>query len=467
MLKLLSAAFLLALPVAFATGSLPSARPYAPSAEDAHVVSQSRMFSVSGGDALRMGAIASRADETYKQVCDFLGVDKSWKYAISIRLMGQPTDRPVPNPVRTRIAVISGEPNFQIRVYSGGGVDVHRLTNAIIAMVLYERALRNVPANSFPDTVSLPDWLVTGVQQAILWKRGRADRRLYQSLFSRAEMLSPEEIISTTAPWKLDATSRQVYEVSCGVLVLCLMNQPGGQASLREMVAEAATMEGSPREMIEAHFYTLGVDDNALAKWWALQLADASVLRATEALTPLETEKRLSEALTVMVYDPVTGAPHPLSMEDVYALTAQEDWQELVKPNLEQLVDLSLVCFPGYRLIIADYCRVISELTQGASPDDVQNILGPLSELRRAYMTASIRGRDYLDWYEITHLGKANSAGFDAYLDAMRELRREQPGPSTPISRYLDDIEALHSLGPGEALPRHLQPQPRKHGAEE
>ena len=35
---------------------------------DQHVVSQSRMFSVSGGDSLRMGAIATKADEVRGQV---------------------------------------------------------------------------------------------------------------------------------------------------------------------------------------------------------------------------------------------------------------------------------------------------------------------------------------------------------------------------------------------------------------
>ncbi len=458
---------LLLLPLLLAFGAAwADPKPEAP-VEDSHVVSQSRMFSVSGGDGLRMGAIASRADEIFYQVCDFLGVDRKWKFAVSIRLLGQPGDAPVANPVRTRIAIISGEPNFQIRIYPGGGLDVNRLTNAIITMVLYERALRNVPANSFPERLSMPDWLVTGVLQALLWKRGRADRRLYQNLFNRAEMLSPEEIISTEAPWKLDAGTRQLYELSCGVLVQCLISQPGGQASLRELVAEAATMEGTPREIISSHFHTLGVDENALAKWWALQLAEISALKATEALTPLETEKRLAEALVVMVYDPGAEAPRPVNMDDVYSLTEVENWRELVRPNLEQLVDLSMGCFPGYRLIIADYCRVISELTRGATPDEVQNILGPLSELRRAYMTASIRGRDYLDWYEITHLGEGSGGSFDAYLDAMQVLRREQPGPDTPISRYLDDIEALHSLEPGAALPERLQPQDAKHGSKE
>ena len=83
-----------------------------------------------------------------------------------------------------------------------------------------------------------------------------------------------------------------------------------------------------------------------------------------------------------------------------------------------------------------------------------------LRELREAYVTTSIRGRDYLDWYEITHLGKSPTQGsFASYLEAMRILRKEQPGPDTHMSRYLEDVEALLCLEPGKPLPERLQKQ--------
>ncbi len=444
-----------------------AARRAAAEAADAHVVSHSRMFSVSGGDALRMGAIATKADETYHQLCSLLELDEAWKYAVSIRLIGQPGDPPEPNPIRTRIAIIGGEPNFQIRIYPGGGIDLDRLTNAIITMVIYERALRGMNPNAYPDTMSLPPWLVTGVQQALLWKRGRADRRLYRNLFNRAEMLSPEEIIGTRDPQKLDAATRQVYDVSCGVLMMCLINQGGGQASLRELVRDAVSLEGTPQEIIARYFHEMSLDEGALNKWWALELAALSAQRATEALTPIETERRLAEALTVLYFDEEAQAPRPVNFEDAYTLTSLPGWRELLRSNVEQLMQLSQYCFPDYRFIITEYCRAIAELVNGASPDEVQNILGPLAELRRGYMSAAIRGRDYLDWYEITHLGNGRQGSFDAYLDAMQLLRRRQQGRPTPISRYLDDIEALHTLGEGDALPKSLQPKPRHAAPEE
>ena len=75
-------------------------------------------------------------------------------------------------------------------------------------------------------------------------------------------------------------------------------------------------------------------------------------------------------------------------------------------------------------------------------------------------MLASLRARDYLDWYEITHLGKSPSKGsFAAYREAMDVLRRDDKGPDTPMSRYLEDIEALYQLGEKEALPERLRKQ--------
>lgn len=428
-----------------------------PGEKDQHVVSQSRMFSVSGGDALRMGAIATKADEVRGSVCRLLGIDTAWKYGISIRLIGKSTDAPSRNPIRTRISIIGTEPNFQIRIYPGGGIDVERLTNAIITMTLFERALCNQRADALPDSVGIPQWLVTGVQQAVLWRSGKADRRLYRSLFERGEMLSPEDIISTENPHKLDATSRQVYEASCGVLIQALVNREGGPAQLRELISESAMAEGSPKEIITAHFHELGVDANMLTKWWALELAALSEAPATEMLTPMESEKALAEALTVLLYDPETLTPHPISAANVYALLEVPDWRNKIKPCIERLMELNLKCFPGYRAIIMEYCHAFNELNNGAKPDEVQDILLPLRELREAYVTTSLRARDYLDWYEITHLGESShKEGFAAYLETMSMLRREKPGADTHMSRYLRDIEELYTLPSGQNLPENL-----------
>lgn len=423
---------------------------------DEHVVSESRMFSVSGGDALRMGAIAAHADELRSQLNNILGLGDKWKYAVSIRLLGNTADQARPNPIRTRVRIIGKEPNLQIRIFAGGGINISRLDAAIITMLLYEYALRDLRPDALPDYLEMPPWLVTGIQQAILWRQGRADHRLYQNLFNRGDMMSPEQLVSMPSPEKLDASSRQLYEVSCGVLIMGLLHQKDGADQLRNLLSEALTQEGKPKDVISTHFHGLNAEDNSFSKWWALELAALSMPQMTETLTPLETEKQLAEALLVTGMHKDSRVPYSVSMTDVEELRKLPDWQQQLHTVTERLATLNLRSFPGYRAIISEYFRAAGELLKGTR--DVQGILEPLAELRKAYMEASIRGRDYLDWFEITQLGHAQQSNFDSYRDAMRMLRKESPGPETRMSRYLDDIEALYSLKEGEPLPERLRP---------
>lgn len=429
---------------------------------DEHVVSQSRMFSVSGGDALRMGAIATHADDVRTRFNRLLGIPDKWKYSVSVRVIGTTADPARPNPIRMAVRILGNEPNLQIRIYGGGGIDVAKLDAALIATLMYEYALRGIRADALPDYLEMPPWLVTGVQQALMWRQGRVDRRYYENLFNRGEMISPEEIIDTEKPEELDASSRQLYEVSCGVLVMGLLQRTGGADRLRNLISEALTQEGKTREVITAHFHEMGVNDNNFNKWWALALATLAMPQAMDVLTPLETEKLLAEALLVTGMDEEKRVPFTVSVTDVAELVKLPDWRAQVRNCVDVLMELNMRGFPGYRFIIMEYVRAIGELLDGASEEKMAGILEPLQNLREAYKAASVRGRDYLDWFEITQLGGSGRGNFDSYMEAMRLLRQDAPGPETPISRYLDDIEALNNLKEGEPLPERLRPPKKK-----
>ena len=432
--------------------------------EDKTVVSQSRMFSVSGGDALRMGAIAGFADDTRKQLNTLLKLDGGWKYSVSIRLIGSPDDLPEVNPIRTRIRIIGSEPNFQIRIYPGGGINLQKFRDALITVVLYEYALRGTKPEEFPDRVGLPPWLITGIQQAILWRSGRVDRRLYRNLFERAEMLSPEDILDLGSPQDLDPATRQVYEVSCGVLMMSLLSKSSGADRLKGLLSEAATEEGTAREILMRYFHELGINKQALTEWWAVELATLSLPSATETLTPTESEKQLTEALTIILYDETTKTPKPVSADDLLSLQELPDWRQHAVACVGRLLRLQEKCFPGYRPIVQEYSRALQRLTKGADTDELIASLGPAKELRAAYMATMMRGKEFLDRFELSHMGYVNGTDVDAFMAAMRSLRREgeDNGPSTPISRYLDDIEALNALQEGKPLPKNILEQVRK-----
>lgn len=426
---------------------------------DEHVVSQSRMFSVSGGDSLRMGAIASHADDVRRQVNHLLNLPERWKYAIVIRLIGTTADTPRVHPIRTGVRIISQEPSLRITVYAGGGISLVELDKAIISTLLYEYALRSIRPDALPDTIEMPPWLVTGIQQATLWRQGRVDRRYYENLFNKSEMISPEDLVNTADPDKLDASSRQLYDVSCGVLVMGLLHRSGGADRLKGLLSEALTQEGSSRQLITAHFHEMGVDSANFSKWWALTLASLAMPQAMDMLTPLETEKRVSECLRITGMDPDKRLPYNISITDLPALRELPDWKQQVSSCMDQLTELSTHAFPGYQSIIMEYMRALSELLSGAGDERVVEIIKPLEALRAAYKEASVRGRDYLDWFEITQLGATSShMNHSAYMKAMHQLRAESSGPDSHISRYLDDIETLYTLKAGEPLPESLRP---------
>ena len=146
---------------------------------DEHVISQSGYFSVSGADSLRLGAIATHADEVRGRLLALLGLEPDVRCKVSIRLLGRATDTPQPHPIRTRIRILDGQPHFQIRIYPGGWIDLQPLDGALMSMVLCERALRALEPGAIPDVVALPDWLVTGLYQAVAWRSNKVtDREL-------------------------------------------------------------------------------------------------------------------------------------------------------------------------------------------------------------------------------------------------------------------------------------------------
>lgn len=426
------------------------------SAKSARVISKSGQFTVTAADSLLAGAVAIKADEIRNELIRLLSLPKTFKHKICINLVGRADSPSVSQPIRSHINIIPGELSYEIRVHLGGGINLEKLHTEIISMLLYERSLRNINTEAFPDEVTLPPWLLTGIDQAILWNTGKIDRNIYSSLFKRAEMLNAEQILGYKSPETLDASSRLVYNASCGVLIMSLLNQKGGKDALLSLLDQAVLGEGDLREIIERNFQSFRLNDAALHKWWALQLAQLSTPKVTESLSPTETEKRLTEALLFIHYDEDTQTPLPISLDDVEAAVSLPDWQAQSRRVLDQLVHLSIRCFPGYRPIIAEYCRMIAALQNGMSAENAIQMVAPLIELREAYITASLRARDYLDWYEITHLGN-RSASFSSYLDTMKILRSAPEHARTDISDYMDDIQALYRLPAQAPLPTSVR----------
>ena len=69
--------------------------------------------------------------------------------------------------------------------------------------------------------------------------------------------------------------------------------------------------------------------------------------------------------------------------------------------------------------------------------DNVAARLASLAETRKTMIERVDRGRDYLDWFEITR-ARQTSGAFDDYLQLKDRLKDRPHRRNDPISDYLD-----------------------------
>ncbi len=425
------------------------------------ITSVSGAFTVTSRDSLRAGAVASRADDVFKHLQQLISLPAKTRAPMLIELVGEPHDDVQYNPYQLNIDLHGEKPVVRMRVHVGGGINVPELHRAIVRLCLYEYALSQLDMALYADGdeagVSLPLWLTTGVEQALLWRSGRLDRDLFAQLFQQSEVLSINAILDISTSHSLDGTTRQLFEASCTALMLSLLNQEGGKQAVLSMLASGFDGEQSARQQLMQHFHAAGIEDNALQKWWALELANMATPSMLENMHPLQTEEELASILSQTYVNRSTGQPLIIPVDNFQAFTQHPEWRALIPSIQRKLQGLYVRAFPTYRPIIEEYQKLLTQLLMDDEATQYTEALEELYELRSQYKKVSIRTRDYLDWYEMTHLGGEMSADFQQYLRMREMLRRQPTAVETHMSRYLRDIEMLMEMKAGEDLPPHMQ----------
>lgn len=408
----------------------------------------SKQFLVHGKDPILCSALSKKVDEIRKNLLTMLKVPQEWKYPIGIRLMGAPGSPSPSNPVRMQIKLVEGEPSFTVFMHIGRGIDLEELNKAVTIMLLYELTLRKLDTEALPDQISLPPWLLFGVEQAILWKTDSVDRPAYATLFEREEILQPDSILSQKDPQnELDATSFAAYKASCGALVLCLLSQKGGEEAMLRVFNEAILGSEEPVNLIKRNFPLLTLTPTSLHKWWTLQLSTMATPSAIESLSIQNSEKQLKESLILMQFDPATRISTPVSLDQIETVLAMNGMKAQLKEVSDKLVRLSTNCFPTYQPIVVEYANIVTDLQfKKPKPEELKKRIAELVRVRNLSVKAGERARDYLDWYEISTKTKRSNT-FDSYMETVKMLRdSDREAVSTPISGYLRDVERLYTL---------------------
>ncbi len=417
-------------------------------------ISKSRQFKVIAKDAVLAGAISTRADELRTTLLKVLKQEDKWKNNIVIGLFGQPGDPAPNNPIRMQTTITADVVTYNIYIHLGRGIDQDKLRHAIITTLLYEMVMRKVNPEGLPENIALPPWLISGLEEAVLWQNREADRTLYATLFRQHGIMSPELLLNAAAPESdLDATSYAAYRISCGALVLCMLNQDNGAESMKNMLDQAILGNDNPKQLITRHFPQLNITPSSLHKWWTLQLSRMAETPVTESLTIQETEGHLKESLVLVQYDEESGRAVTFLLDDLDRALSLPDLNRQLAQVSNSLINLSRNSFPTYRPIIIEYAKIVLQIRAGKLKKEAAlKTIRELKSLRELSMKTALRVRDYMDWYELnTRAGTGKS--FESYAATMKMLRETERTSPTPISRYLDDIEKLYTQPSKAPLP--------------
>lgn len=330
---------------------------------------------------------------------------------------------------------------IDLKIHLAKGLNRVQLRKSALECLLMDHCLNEELRDD--QKIVVPPWLTTGVLERMAWRNDEADRGLYKSLFENGMMMDVEELITLEDPSELDAAERTTFRVSAGAILMAMLNQDGGKRTFLDYLSVVPTYEGESFLLFRNSFFTGGLSEKGLAKWWALQLAALTQEFVTETLTPLETEEALTEILrgNLEQEEGPDQAYRLIAFQDILALS-EEERGVLLSPMLERVNLLRFRCFPSYRELLSGYARIIEQLAKG-DEEGVGDLLLYLEEKRTILKQVGERTRDYLDWYQIAN-ATSLTGEFADYQRLKKDLETQNPSHPGPIDHYLNAVQALY-----------------------
>lgn len=330
---------------------------------------------------------------------------------------------------------------IDLKIHLAKGLNRVQLRKSALECLLMDHSLNEELRDD--QKIVVPPWLTTGVLERMAWRNDEADRGLYKSLFENGMMMDVEELITLEDPSELDAAERTTFRVSAGAILMAMLNQDGGRRTFLDYLSVVPTYEGESFLLFRNSFFTGGLSEKGLAKWWALQLAALTQEFVTETLTPLETEEALTEILrgNLEQEEGPDQAYRLIAFQDILGLS-EEERGVLLSPMLERVNLLRFRCFPSYRELLSGYARIIEQLAKG-DEEGVGDLLLYLEEKRTILKQVGERTRDYLDWYQIAN-ATSLTGEFADYQRLKKDLETQNPSHPGPIDHYLNAVQALY-----------------------
>ena len=330
---------------------------------------------------------------------------------------------------------------IDLRLGPGNSFDRGEFDRRLLEMILMERTLRSLPVEETAEKVEIRPWLVAGLLEAMAWRNGRGDRRMYSSLMESGGWVEVEKLVDRINLTELDVLSRELFRASSGALVMALLSQTQGTENMSKFLTRVAVFEGEQLTLLRTHFPEVNLGPEGLERWWMLQVAAMSEKKLTEVMTIPETDKRVGNILQLYLKD-VRGRPMQVGLDSwrmVAELETKEERLEAVRYTVDLLAHLSFRCFPTYRPVIGDYLEIMSDLVKGKT-DNIDERIAGIESYRKIEMERYAKVVDLMDWFHLVSV-REESGAFDNYLRVRESLRHGGENRNDPMNRYLDKVQ--------------------------
>ena len=131
----------------------------------------------------------------------------------------------------------------------------------------------------------------------------------------------------------------------------------------------------------------------------------------------------------------------PFPVEDFAVVMGHPEKQRLLSQMRLALQDVAVRGNVLFRDIANDYISVINELSVGKTKGADEKLKALRKRAVESYVKACAV-QDHLDWYEATQSTRYSGL-FEDFLTLPDRVREELPPRNDPISKYLDEVEAL------------------------
>lgn len=334
---------------------------------------------------------------------------------------------------------------IRLLVKANTRLDRDVLGHGIIDVLLYRRGLEGVQTLNGSPQVQVPIWLSYGIIETMAWKKDNSKRRVYELLLSNPELFPLDKVLSASGRdvRGFDATNEIFFRAASGALVMSMLRQDGGIASMRAFLSEVVLFDGEMEILLRKHFPPLSIGANAMQKVWSLQVAEMAAPKLVENLSIAASDQRLTKMLVLNISDE-NGDSRLVPFENFKLLDGMKVAEKVqaTEAMRQGVIHLSNSCHPIYRPILLEYTMLASEMCQG----ELKNIserLPLLAGERQNMVIADERCRDYLDWYQITRAYKV-TGDFSGYMRLKERLAMErEKRKDEVIDPYLDRVQAL------------------------